>query len=131
MINAIFDKINQAFDAGEVTKDLLKSITVLSALSDKSFNHICSIIYYDLGQARSIKAYGPTEIWQFIKEKQTLLEADRSSTILIDMVPIMYAVKPTRGSKLVCSTYKTHVRGTSGSCGTHTLAEGYPKCISW
>ena len=59
ILNTIFDKIDWAFDAGEVIKDLLKSIAVLSALSNKSFNHIIS---YDLGQAGSTKVYSPAEI---------------------------------------------------------------------
>lgn len=68
-INIIFKKIDCAFNAGKVTKDLLKSIAVLSALSDKSFMHICSIISHDLGQAGDIVKYGPTEIRLFLEGK--------------------------------------------------------------
>lgn len=38
--DAIFEKGDRAFQAGEVTKELLQSIAVLSSLSDKAYAHI-------------------------------------------------------------------------------------------
>ncbi|KAG6885463.1 hypothetical protein C0995_009265 [Termitomyces sp. Mi166 len=61
-VDAIFEKIKHAFDAGDVTKDLLKSIAILSTLSDKSFSHLRSIISHDLGHTGSTVKYGPAEI---------------------------------------------------------------------
>ena len=77
-VDTIFKKIDCTFDAGDVTKDLLKSIIILSTLSDKSFSHLRSIISCDLGQVRGMAKYGPTKIRQFLEGEQTLLEADRS-----------------------------------------------------
>ncbi|KAH0578444.1 hypothetical protein H2248_012588 [Termitomyces sp. 'cryptogamus'] len=105
-IDAIFEKIDRAFNAGEVTKDLLKSIAVLSALSDKSFVHIRSIISRDLGQAGDTTKYGPVEIRQFLEGEQTLLEADKSTSTPADTNPTMFAAKPFRGSNITCSTCK-------------------------
>ncbi|KAG5732243.1 Copia protein [Termitomyces sp. T112] len=61
-VDIIFEKIDHAFDAGEVTKDLLKSIAVLSMLSDKSFAHIRL----------------------FLEGEQTLLEVDKSPSVPTD-----------------------------------------------
>ena len=58
----IFDKVNRAFQAGQVTKELLQSIAMLSALSDKSYAHIQLIISRDLTMAGNVAKYGPTEI---------------------------------------------------------------------
>ncbi|KAG6886498.1 hypothetical protein C0995_007361, partial [Termitomyces sp. Mi166 len=74
----IIEKINHAFNTGEVTKELIQSITIISALSDKSYMHIHSIIFQDL-TATSDKKYGPTEIQQFLKGKQTLIDTDKST----------------------------------------------------
>lgn len=91
-VDTIFEKIDHAFDAGEVTKDFLKSIAVLSALSEKSFSHIRSIISRDLGQAGDTTKYGPTEIRRFLEGEQTLLEADKSTPP--DTTPTAFVAKP-------------------------------------
>lgn len=102
-VDVIYNKIDHAFDAGEVMKDLLKSIAVLSALSNKSFNHICSIISHDIGQTSNMKTYGPAEIGRVLEEKQTLLEADKSGSNLVDMALTALAAKVAQGCKLICS----------------------------
>ncbi|KAG6894921.1 hypothetical protein C0993_010469 [Termitomyces sp. T159_Od127] len=109
-VDTIFEKIDHAFDAGEVTKDLLKSIAVLSALSDKSFSHLYSIILRDLGQAGSMTRYGPAEIWQFLEGEQTLLEADKITSLTNDSNPTAFATKTFCSSHLTCTSCKAQKR---------------------
>ncbi|KAG6871251.1 hypothetical protein C0995_006797 [Termitomyces sp. Mi166 len=68
---------------GEVTKDLLKSIAILSALSERN-----------LGQAGDTTKYGLVEIRKFLKGEQTLLDADRANSTLTNTTPAAFAVKP-------------------------------------
>ncbi|KAG6857848.1 hypothetical protein C0995_004811, partial [Termitomyces sp. Mi166 len=78
--DGIIEKIDRAFDAGEVLKELLQSIAILSALSDRSYAHIQSIISRDLANASDGTKYGPPEIRRFLEGEQTLIDADRSGT---------------------------------------------------
>ena len=105
-VDIIFEKIDHAFNASNMTKDLLKSITVLSALSDKSYAHLCSIISHNLGQAGDATKYRPTKIRLFLEDKQTLLEADKSTSTPCDSDPTVFAAKPHWGSNLTCSACK-------------------------
>lgn len=67
MADDIFEKVDHAFQAGKVTKELLQSIAVLSLLSDKTYTYIQSIILRDLTVAGDVKKYGPTEMRKFLK----------------------------------------------------------------
>ncbi|KAG5735106.1 Copia protein [Termitomyces sp. T112] len=106
MVDVIFKKIDCAFNAVEVTKDLLKSIAMLSALLDKSFAHIQSIISQDLRQASNISKYGPTEIRLFLEGEQTLLEADKSPSIPIDSALAAAPGKASQSKDITCMACK-------------------------
>lgn len=104
MVDAIFEKIDHAFDAGKVTKELLKSIAVLSFLSDRSFAYIWLIISHNLRQG--METYGPTEIRHFLKEEQTLLEADKVGNAPDNTPSTALLAKGQKSSKITCSTCK-------------------------
>ncbi|KAG6895396.1 hypothetical protein C0992_001496 [Termitomyces sp. T32_za158] len=107
-VDTIFEKIDHAFDAGEVTKDLLKSIAVLSASLRKI--HLHSIISRNSGQAGGMVKYGPTEIRQYLEGEQTLLEADRATSAPQDTDLTAVTAKSFLGSKLTCSACKARRR---------------------
>lgn len=67
MADDIIGKIDRAFEAGDVTKELIQSIAILSSLSDKLYTHIRSIISCDLTSAVDTTEYGPTEIRHFLE----------------------------------------------------------------
>ncbi|KAG6886627.1 hypothetical protein C0992_003084 [Termitomyces sp. T32_za158] len=124
-VNMIFDKIDHAFDTGEVTKDLLKSIAVLSALSDKSFAHIRSIILRDLGQAADTAKYGLVEIRLFLEGEQMLLEADKQTPD--DTVLAALSTKSFRTKDLTCALCKARRRPAhiySGHTAPWCILEG-------
>ncbi|KNZ81023.1 hypothetical protein J132_03012 [Termitomyces sp. J132] len=106
MVDVIFEKIDCVFDVGEVTKDLLKSIAMLSVLSDKSFAHIWSIISQDLGQASNISKYGPTEIRLFLEGEQMLLEVDKSPSVPIDSALAAAPGKASWSKDITCTACK-------------------------
>lgn len=108
MADTIFAKIDWAFDTAEVMKELLKSIAILSALSDKSYTHIQSIISCDLATMADVEKYGPMEIRCFLEGEQTLIDADRGSPAsTTDPTPTVLAVNGLKYEKLICTGYKS------------------------
>lgn len=120
-MDSIIKKIDRAFDAGAITKELIQLIAILSALSDCSYAHIQSIISWDFTTAGDVTKYGPTEIRRFLEGKQMFINADKTSPgdVVLAAVP---TVKNSRYAKLVCEGCKS--RGWSNFTG-HTL----PWCI--
>ncbi|KAG5720955.1 Copia protein [Termitomyces sp. T112] len=79
---------------------------MLSALSDKSFAHIQSIISQDLRQASNISKYGPTEIRLFLEGEQMLLEADKSPSVPIDSALAAASGKASQSKDITCTVCK-------------------------
>lgn len=119
--DGIIEKIDCAFDAGDVTKELLLLIVILSALSNRSYAHIRSIISRDLTNASDVTKYGPTEIRRFLEGEQTLIDADKpnSTEVVLATTP---ASKSSKYSRLICEGCKS--KGRPNFIG-HTL----PWCI--
>lgn len=107
--DAILDKINHAFEAGSITKELLQLIAILSSLSDKLYAHIRSIISCNLTAVADVTKYGPSQIWQFLEEEQTLIDTDKSMGTLGSMATAL-VTKASKFDRLVCSSCKTHGR---------------------
>ncbi|KAG5725296.1 Copia protein [Termitomyces sp. T112] len=107
--DTIIQKIEHAFEAGEVTKELLQSIAILSALSDKSYAHICSIISWDLTATGNIKVYGPTKIRCFLEGEQMLIDADKSSSTDIVLAAVQ-TLKHSKYARLMCDGCKSRSR---------------------
>lgn len=92
----------------------------MSALSDKSYAHIRSIISQDLTATGDTKKYSPTEIHHFLEGEQTLIDADKPSPG--DVVLATMTAKTTKYAKLTCEGCKS--RGRQNFTG-HML----PWCI--
>lgn len=103
--DSIIEKINDAFDAGEVTKELLQSVAILSALSDRSYAHICSIILQNLTAVGDVDVYGLEEIRHFLESEQMLINADKP----VNADVVLAAASGEKGSKyakLICEGCK-------------------------
>ena len=120
-MDSIIEKIDRAFDAGAVTKELIQLIAILSALSDRSYAHIQSIISRDLTAAGDVTKYGLKEIRRFLEGEQTLINADKANPVDVVLAATPTA-KNSKYAKLVCEGCK--LRGRSNFTG-HTL----PWCI--
>ncbi|KAG6874761.1 hypothetical protein C0992_006665 [Termitomyces sp. T32_za158] len=109
MIDRIFEKINCAFDVGDVMKDLLQSIAALSSLSDNSlYANARSIISRDLAAATAAMPYGPDDIRRFLENEQTLYAANKGMS---DTQPTALAARATgRWDDLVCDGCKSRGR---------------------
>ncbi|KAG5729971.1 hypothetical protein E4T56_gene17209 [Termitomyces sp. T112] len=104
MANIIFKKVECAFQAGEVTKELLQLIVILSSLSDKTYTHIQSIISRDLMTTGDVRKYGPTEIRKFLEGEQTLIDADKSIPAPTDPAPTAFTARISKYDWLTCKT---------------------------
>lgn len=108
--DSICEKIERAFQAGEVTKELLQSIAILSSLSDKAYAHIRSIISRDLTTAGDVEKYGPTEIRRFLEGEQTLIDADKSTPAPTDHTPTAFTARTSKYDRLICTACRAKGR---------------------
>lgn len=120
--DTIFEKVDRAFQAGQVTKELLQSIAILSALSDKSYTHIRSIILRDLTTSGDVTKYRPTEIRRFLEGEQTLIDADKSVLVPTDSTPTAFVARSSRFDRLQCNNCKAKGR-------TNFTGHTQPWCI--
>ncbi|KAG5725581.1 Copia protein [Termitomyces sp. T112] len=105
-IDRIFEKINCAFDVGDVTKELLQSIATLSFLSDNSlYANTRSIISRNLAAATASTPYGPDDIRRFLQNEQTLYAADKG--MADTQLTALAAWTQSKRDDLVCDNCKS------------------------
>ncbi|GLB33459.1 hypothetical protein LshimejAT787_0103430 [Lyophyllum shimeji] len=116
-VRRICDTIDQAYEMGEITRDLLKCFAILNSLNDRAFEAIQSTINRALSDATASNPYTSDQVRSLIDSEQTLINAKKRMQPLDTALVAKSAHTHNHGPNTDCCSI---CFGLGRRCGGHT-----------